>query len=79
MTSLISSVNKCSEGYRFNLHGRCQKGLRVTNHVSLNLKPLNLISLIDCQSKCASELEVSFGLDVIMGEQLQARVTLQSR
>lgn len=51
----------------------------MTNHVSLNLKPLNLISLIDCQSKCASELEVSFGLDVIMGEQLQARVTLQSR
>jgi len=51
----------------------------VTHHVSLNLKPLNLISLIDCQSKGASELEVSFGLDVIMGEQLQARVTLQSR
>lgn len=76
---LISPVNKYSEGYSFNLHGWCQKGLKVTNHVSLNLKPLNSISLIDCQSKCASELEVSFKLNVIISEWLQARVMLQSR
>lgn len=62
---LISPVNKCSEGYSFNLHGWCQKGLKVTNHVSLHLKPLNSISLIDCQSECASELGVSLTLTVI--------------